>query len=168
MVEAAEIVYLGLGANLGDRIGNIRKAVRLLAETDGAEILAMSAFYETPPELCLEQPDFINCAARVGTRLSPAALLGAVKSIESSAGRKESFRYGPRAVDIDILLYGSDIIRSEELSVPHEGLAERLFVLLPLAAIAPDAVDPRSGISVADMLSLRLRESGANPGEENG
>lgn len=160
--------YLGLGANLGDRIGNIAKAVRLLAKTEGVDVAAISPFYETLPEFWLEQPDFINCAVSVVTRLSPFDLLKAVKTIESAAGRKKSFRYGPRAVDVDILLYGSDIISSEELSVPHEGLAGRRFVLFPLVAIAPEAVDPRSGRSVAEMLSLRLSEPGANPGEENG
>ncbi|MDP2726216.1 MAG: 2-amino-4-hydroxy-6-hydroxymethyldihydropteridine diphosphokinase [Dehalococcoidia bacterium] len=128
-------VLLGLGTNLGDREGNLLEALRRL----GASVLfkAVSSLYETDPVGYLDQPTFVNAVCLGETSLSPEELLGLVKSIEAQMGRKPTFRDGPRLIDIDILSYGSQVIDTAELTIPHLRMAERAFVLVPLAEIAP-------------------------------
>jgi 2-amino-4-hydroxy-6-hydroxymethyldihydropteridine diphosphokinase len=162
--EEKDEFFLGLGSNIGDRILNIQKALLLLSATGAAKIFSLSRFYETPPELFRAQPDFINCAAGIKTRLTPRELLSLVKNIENRMGRKQTVRYGPRIIDIDILMCGSAIIRDAELFVPHEGLAERLFVLFPLAEAARGAVHPVSGLSVEELLKIAIQKSGGRHG----
>lgn len=151
-------VFLGLGSNLGDRVKNIREAIRLLQEPGAAEVAAVSGLYETGPELFSAQPDFLNCAAGISTSMPPRELLSLAKKIEKRMGRKETFRYGPRIIDIDILLYKNAIIREKELCIPHSGLAERLFALFPLSEIAGGAVHPSSGRKIDEILMSRLVE----------
>lgn len=146
MIRAA----LGLGSNIGDRLGMLRSAVRSL-QREGMTILAASDVYETPPWGVTDQPLFLNACVVVGTELSPEDLLLFLKETEKKLGRKEGLRWGPRAIDLDILLYDNLLLDSPALSIPHLRLHERAFVLRPLADIVPDWKSPRSGQTVAEM-----------------
>jgi 2-amino-4-hydroxy-6-hydroxymethyldihydropteridine diphosphokinase len=129
-------VYLALGANLGDRRANLRAAVEQL----GAEVQVerLSSLYETEPAYVLDQPRFLNMALRGHTALEPTALLAFLKQIERDLGRANGPRYGPRVIDLDILLYDNLALATAELTIPHPRMAERPFVLVPLAEIAPE------------------------------
>lgn len=133
-------VYLGLGSNLGDREANLRRALELLGSK--VKVLAVSSIYETEPVGFLSQPRFLNAVCRVETAMRPEELLLFVKSIEKGMGRKQSFRNAPREIDIDILLYGDEVMETPELVVPHPGLARRAFVLVPLVEIGPQVLHP--------------------------
>lgn len=130
------LVYIGFGANLGDRERSIRRAVELLESGPGIEVVAVSSLRETDPVGYLEQPKFLNGAAALRTELSPRALLERLLEIERELGRERSGpRYGPRTIDLDLLLYGSEEIDEPGLQIPHPRLAEREFVLEPLAEL---------------------------------
>ena len=144
-------VYLGLGANLGDRMENIRRALALLAEQ--VRIERLSSIYETEPWGYDEQPCFLNAVCRGLTSLVPSSLLSLTKQIELSLGRTSSFPNAPRPIDVDILLYGDLVLESPELTIPHPRLAERAFVLVPLVEIAPDLVHPLTGITLTEALA---------------
>jgi len=151
-------VYLGLGSNLGDRQRHLARALAALASAPAIRILAVSPFIETepvggPPG----QGMYLNGAAQVETDLAPAALLAELKSVEHRLGRRDGPRWGERPIDLDILLYDDLVLETPDLVIPHSRLSERRFVLAPLAEIAPDARDPRSGLSVRDLLA-RLAE----------
>lgn len=141
-----EPVYLGLGANLGDRAANLRQALRRLEPL--AHVLAVSSLYETEPWGVTDQPPFYNAVARISTELQPLDLLRHLKDVEHTLGRRPGRRWGPRPVDLDILLYGERILCTPELTIPHPGLAERPFVLTPLAELAPDLREPVTGRSI--------------------
>lgn len=157
MSELTVEVYLALGANLGDRGAALRAAVDGLAPL--VRVTAVSPVYETDPAYRRDQPRFLNAAIRGSTELSPAVLLSALKDLESEIGRRETERWGPRAIDIDILTYGDLCLARPELSIPHSRLHERGFVLRPLADLDPDWRHPESGRSVGDLL-------GALPADE--
>ncbi len=144
-------VYLGLGGNLGDREANLREACRHL-EAGGVRVDRCSSLYETEPWGVADQPRFLNAVCCGQTDLSPAALLALAKQIEQDLGRRPTVRYGPRPVDIDILLYGDTQLVSPELTIPHPRLAERAFVLVPLVEIAPEVAVPGTGRSVRELL----------------
>ena len=152
-------VYLALGSNLGDRHGHLIEAIdRLSARVD---VEAVSAIYQTEPWGYTDQPRFLNAACAGTTSLSPEALLALAKSIEGELGREPTFRYGPRLIDIDILLYDDAIISTDNYRVPHPGLDKRDFVLAPLAEIAPDAVHPilhKTMIELRDAIDLSTVE----------
>jgi len=133
-------VYLSLGSNLGDREGNLRTAIGKLAEF--GNVLAVSAYYETEPVEVTAQPWFLNCAVKLETEKMPRQLISAILSLEQSMGRQRRLNKGPRTIDIDVLLFGSSIIKVPSLTVPHPRLHERRFVLEPLTEIAPDARHP--------------------------
>jgi 2-amino-4-hydroxy-6-hydroxymethyldihydropteridine diphosphokinase len=153
-------VYLGLGSNLGDREKMLASAVEGLKEQ--VEITAVSPIYETAAWGVVDQPDFLNMCVAGKTELEPLALLAFVKELEVRLGRKPTKRWGPREIDIDILLYEGLVVRSEKLDVPHKGMAERATVLIPLADIAPDLVHTISGKTVAQLLA-EVDRSGVLP-----
>ena len=150
------VVYLGIGSNLGDKQGNCLGALERLS-TKGVTISKRSAFYETQPWGVVDQPDFVNMAVQAETWMSPEELLGALKEIEREMGRKVSSRWGPRLIDLDLLLYDGRIVQSRDLVIPHPLLHQRDFVLLPLAEIAPDAVHPVLKMTIAE-IKKRLRD----------
>lgn len=133
-------IYLALGSNLGDRRANLAAAVARLAPQVAVE--QISSLYETEPAYLLDQPRFLNAALRARTTLAPHALLALLKQIERELGRAGGVRFGPRVVDLDLLVYGGQAIASETLTVPHPRMAERPFVLVPLAEIAPSLLPP--------------------------
>ncbi len=139
MVEA----FVALGSNIGDRVGNIRKAIEFLKEK--ASVSNVSSIYETEPMYLVDQNWFVNCVAKLETNLSPRELLHYLKDVERRMGRTEGVRYGPRIIDLDILFYGDEVIRQDDLEIPHPGISERNFVLVPLAEIEPDLVHPVYG-----------------------
>ena len=144
-------VYLGLGSNLGDRISNLKRAVEGLEKTGEISLLSSSSYYETKPAGFEAQPKFINMAIKIETSLHPVKLLDTVKKIEKEIGRAESFRWGPRNIDIDILLYGDETVKEPELEIPHPRMEERAFVLVPLSEIGGDAKHPLTSETVEEM-----------------
>ena len=144
--------YLALGSNIGDREANLRDAVRRL-ETEDLRVTRKSSLYETAPREVLDQPWFLNAVIEAETGLFPMQLLGRIRKIESEMGRRRVTLKGPRNIDIDILFYGRSILNSAELQVPHPAIAQRGFVLEPLAEIAPDLRHPVTGKTAHEMLA---------------
>lgn len=135
-----KIVYLSLGSNLGDRAANLRTAMDKLAGLGTVE--AVSAFYETEPVGLTNQPWFLNCAVKLETEKMPRQLISGVLNLEQEMRRQRKQKNGPRIIDVDILLFGTSVIDTAGLTVPHPRLHERRFVLEPLAEIAPDVRHP--------------------------
>ena len=133
-------VYLSLGSNVGDREANLRAAREQLAAL--GEVTAVSAYYETEPVEYLAQPWFLNCAVAMTTDLMPRQLLAWLQKIEHAMGRKRTVAKGPRVIDLDILLFGSSVVDTPQLTIPHPAMHERRFVLEPMAEIAPDVRHP--------------------------
>ncbi len=158
--------YLSLGSNLGDRKGNLARALNLLSQQ--VVVDKVSSIYETEPVGYRDQPLFLNIVCRISTRLSPARLLQLAKQIEAKLGRTNSFRNAPRTIDIDILFYGNKVLNSEGLTIPHTRLTERAFVLVPLAEIAPDLIHPVSGRRVKELLDDLGKAAGVNKWTEAG
>ena len=148
----AKRVFLSFGSNVGDRVGNIRKALAELPGV-GVEIKRVSSFYRTEPVDFRPQAWFVNCVAEAETRLMPMQLLKAVKQVERALGRRPAAANRPRPIDIDILLYESVVVRSAMLNIPHQRMAERRFVLLPLRELAGNLRHPVSKRTVYEMLA---------------
>jgi 2-amino-4-hydroxy-6-hydroxymethyldihydropteridine diphosphokinase len=146
----AHIIYLASGTNLGDRLANLNTAAAALSPP--VKVLQASPVYQTAPWGYLEQPDFLNQALKAETRLTPHNLLQFLKNLETRLGRQPGIRYGPRLIDLDILFYDDLVMDTEELTIPHPRLAERAFVLVPLAAIAPNVSHPILHLTIRQML----------------
>lgn len=143
-------VILALGSNLGDRRANLRQALAEISSQVKAD--KTSSIYETPPWGYIEQPVFLNQVLSGWTSLNPTELLDFLKSIERKMGRVKNFKNGPRLMDIDILLFGKQIVNTETLVIPHPRMLERGFVMLPLSEIEPDLIIPGTDKSVVDFL----------------
>ena len=138
--------YISLGANLGDRERSLRRAIELLSAREGIRVARVSSLRETEPWGPVEQPSFLNAAAELETSLEPRALLDALLAVERSLGRvREGARYGPRTIDLDLLVYGDTVVSEPGLVLPHPRLHERRFALEPLAELDPDLVVPGHG-----------------------
>jgi 2-amino-4-hydroxy-6-hydroxymethyldihydropteridine diphosphokinase len=146
----ANLVYIALGTNLGQRLENLQNAAAALSPA--VVILMRSHVYETPPWGFLDQPHFLNQVVQVETNLQPIDLLGYLKSLERQMGREKSIKYGPRLIDLDILFYNDLILDTPRLTIPHPRIAERGFVLIPLADLDPNLRHPISGFTVGEML----------------
>ncbi|OGO11952.1 MAG: 2-amino-4-hydroxy-6-hydroxymethyldihydropteridine diphosphokinase [Chloroflexi bacterium RBG_16_47_49] len=157
------IIYLSLGSNLGDRLANLRTAISLLPPK--IQTQAHSSVYETEPWGYSDQPAFLNLVTKANTPLDPFDLLTFLKEIEVSIGRQETFRFGPRLIDLDILFYDDLVLDTPKLTIPHPRIAQRAFVLVPLAEIAPDLLLPGLGKTIQqlkstmDASSLKLFQS---------
>lgn len=138
----ATLAYVALGSNLGDRLGNLQRAVRLIGEVPGTRVLRTSSVYETAPREVEDQPEFLNAVAEVETERGPRQLLDALLAIEARLGRERRVKYGPRSIDLDVLLYGDEEIHEPGLDVPHPKMLERAFVIVPLAELEPARVTP--------------------------
>lgn len=146
------MVYLSLGSNVGDREAHLRAAVARL-EPAGVRVLRQSSIYETEPQDVRGQPWFLNLVVEAETEVTPTQLLLRIGEIESQLGRRRIIPKGPRTIDIDILFYDDAVVETPELEIPHPRLADRRFVLEPLAELAPELRHPVSGRTVREMLA---------------
>jgi 2-amino-4-hydroxy-6-hydroxymethyldihydropteridine diphosphokinase len=154
-------VYIGIGSNVGEREENCLRAIRLLEE-NGVRITQRSAMYETEPWGIRDQPRFINMAIAAETELSPGGLLLLLKRVEGDMGRRPGVKWGPRLIDLDILLYNDLIVEESDLVIPHPMMHRRSFVLKPLTEIAPDKVHPGMARKIRDLLrDLREDDEGS-------
>jgi 2-amino-4-hydroxy-6-hydroxymethyldihydropteridine diphosphokinase len=173
MASLAATVYLGLGANVGDRLANLRMALARLQTL--ARLEDVSSLYETQPQGVSDQPLFLNAVCRVSTGLEPQALLRFLKNLEWEIGRRPGGQtWGPRPIDLDILLYDDRVVDAPELTVPHPRLAERAFVLVPLAELAPELRHPLLGKTMKELQASvgqegirRIAPAGWEKGEGN-
>jgi 2-amino-4-hydroxy-6-hydroxymethyldihydropteridine diphosphokinase len=149
---SAKTIYLSLGSNVGERAAHIARAIAALRDA-GVRVLRQSSLYRTEPVDFAAQSWFLNCAVEAETGLMPRQLLRAIRQIERALGSRKLVRRGPRSIDIDILFYGSTRIATPELEIPHPRMAERRFVLVPLAEIAPALRHPMLQESVAELLA---------------
>ena len=149
-MKNSEVIYLALGTNLGNQVRNLAEARDRLR--DLVAISRVSHIYETPPWGVINQPAFLNQVIEAQTDIEPEELLKSVKLVENVMGRVPSVRFGPRLIDIDILLYGCLEFNSSDLILPHPRMLERAFVLVPLAELAPDLTLPNGSLSIRELL----------------
>jgi len=155
------IAYIGVGSNLEEPLRQCRMALQNIAALNDTRLLRASSFYRTEPVGVSEQDAFVNAVAEIRTELLPRTLLGALKTIEQQMGRRESLRWGPRIIDLDILLYDRDIVKEEDLIIPHPEFHKRRFVLAPLCEISSYVIHPAFGISMQGLL-IRLDDDDRN------
>ena len=146
------LAYIGFGSNIGDRLAHIQNAIQALSKTEGITLQKISSVYKTDPVGYEAQAQFLNGVAAIQTNLPPLPLLHTLKNIETTIGRQHRIRWGPREIDLDILIYGDMCLQTEKLVIPHPEMHLRRFVLVPLAEIAPDLVHPVYQESVHTLL----------------
>ncbi len=144
--------WIGMGANVGDRLGNLRAALAELASLEATNLVRVSSLYDTTPWGVTDQRRFLNAVVELSTELSPEELLTALGGVEQRCGRVRHERWGPRTLDLDILLYDDRIVRTDDLVIPHPRMAQRAFVLVPLAELEPELDVPGLGATVAQLL----------------
>jgi 2-amino-4-hydroxy-6-hydroxymethyldihydropteridine diphosphokinase len=157
-----KLIYLSLGSNLGDRAASLERAIQALPAA-GAQALRRSSTYETEPVDLLDQPWFLNCVIEAETSLSPEELLGNLQAIEAEMGSRKLVARGPRIIDLDVLFYGSEVIRTPGIEIPHPRLAARRFVLVPLAELAPQLRHPVLGKTASELLAETPDRSEVRP-----
>ena len=155
--------FLGLGTNIGDRKKNLARALTSLNDRPDLTILRTSRIYETEPWGVVDQPKFLNMVAEVATSISSRELLERVKKLETDMGREAGPRFGPRLIDIDILLLEDQVVDESDLQIPHASLHERAFVLVPLAEIAPESIHPVLRTTIAGLAKNVVGLEGINP-----
>ena len=146
-------VFLGLGSNVGEREKYLNSAVAELQKIRHTKVVWTSSVYETDPVGKTDQPKFLNAAVEIETQLGPKELWGEVKMIEQKLGRTTTERWGPREIDVDLLLYDGLVFQDDEVTVPHPEMERRSFVLIPLKEIAPDLVHPINGMTVEELVA---------------
>ena len=148
------IAYIGLGSNLGRKKANIRRTVKLLSKNKDIKILKISSLYETEPVGYVKQDWFVNACLKAETNLSPRQLLSVLKDIEKKLKKKKKFiRWGPRTIDLDILLYDNLRLKTKDLVIPHPEMHKRAFVLIPLMELEPNLVHPTKRKSILELLA---------------
>ena len=152
-IDAMNLVYIGFGSNIGDRLAHIQNAIQTLSKTEGITLQKISSVYKTDPVGYEAQAEFLNGVAAIQTSLSPLSLLYILKDIETEVGRQHRIRWGPREIDLDILIYGNLCVQTEKLIIPHPEMHLRGFVLVPLAEIALDLVHPVFQESIQTLLN---------------
>jgi len=152
------ICFIGLGSNLGESCGQLRRALADIASLPGTQLLAQSAMYRSAPVGYLDQPDFVNAVAKITTSLSPQDLLAGLLAIEHSHGRERTFQNAPRTLDLDVLLYDDLQMHQHGLTIPHPQMHKRAFVLQPLLEIAPDCAIPGIGWASVAMQGCQDQE----------
>ena len=145
------VSYIGLGSNMGSREQYLNQALELMGDCDGIDVLRTSDFIQSSALADMDQPDYINAVVQIRTSLTPENLLECLLNIEDSLGRVRTHKWGPRVIDLDLLLYGEHIIHTDTLTVPHEHMHLRSFVLTPLAQLAGDLIHPVMGVSIAEL-----------------
>jgi 2-amino-4-hydroxy-6-hydroxymethyldihydropteridine diphosphokinase len=156
------IAYIGFGSNLGDKVAYCEKAIAEILDIDNHKLLAKSSFYKTQPVGYQTQDWFVNGVIKLESDLEPQDLLRALKGVESRLGRTETFLWGPREIDLDLLLYEDRVIQMDQLQIPHPRLQERQFVLIPLAEIARDLVHPVLKKSIRKLLEEIKEDQGVD------
>lgn len=149
------IAYLSLGSNIGNRLDYLRKSVQLLQKTGSIRVNKVSSIYETDPVGYVDQAAFLNIVVEIQTQLTPHELLKKCNEIEEELGRTREVRWGPRTVDLDILLYNEENVKTENLIIPHPRMTERGFVLVPLVELNPDLVEPLTKHSLLKLALLQ-------------
>ena len=153
-------VYLGLGSNMGAKITNIKNAVEAIGAIEGIRVIKTSSLYATEPWGKKDQAGFINAAVEIVTSLTPGQLLERLQEIEIKMGRQRSEKWGPRIIDIDILLFGDEVLESRKLTVPHPHMRNRLFVLIPLEEINSAIRFPDDGMDIKEVLTRVIDREG--------
>ncbi len=145
------IVYIGIGTNLGNKLENINNACSLIGKINSTEVISKSSIYLTKPYGYLEQDDFLNMVLKITTEKDVKSFYKELQLIENNIGRTKTIKWGPRKIDLDILLFNDEIYSDDEITIPHKGILERDFVLVPLTEIEPELIHPALNVKIADI-----------------
>jgi len=149
----SNMAYIGIGSNIGSPLKNCQRSIILIEEHARIKVIARSSFYETEPIGPTDQNWFVNAVVEISTEMEAIPLLDALLAIEIEMGRIRNVKWGPRKIDLDILLYGKSVIKNDRLVIPHPEMIKRLFVLTPLAELAPDLIHPTENKTIQEILS---------------